>query len=142
MASNRETARDALAALLTTALSSLVEDVYNYRIGDFAGASPVVTVSSAGTVRRRATMQGSRATVYLQVDVFVLYSDEGSWGEDEAEDRIDAIESAIAGVVDANQQTDDWFALSHSERSQRVDVEIGGVEYIREMITLAAEVWG
>lgn len=142
MASNRETARDGLAALLTTALASLVQTVYHYRVGNFEGASPVVVVSSGGSLRRRATLQGGRATVYLQVDVFVLYSDEGTWGEDEAEDRIDAIESAIAGVVDANQATDDWYALSFSERSQRLDVEVGGLEYIREVITLAAEVWG
>ena len=142
MASNRETARDALATLLETALDSLVEEGYNYRIGDFEGKSPVVVVSSAGSTRQRSTFQGSRMTAYFQVDVFVLYSDGSSWGEDEAEDRIDAIESAIAGVVDANQATDNWHALTFSERSQRIDVEVGGLEYVREMITLAAEVWG
>ncbi len=142
MASNRGTVRKAFATLLTTALGSLAQAVYNYRIGDFGAQSPVVTVSSAGILRKRITMQGSRATMFLQVDVFVLYSDLGSWGEDEAEDRIDDIEAAIAGVVDANQPHANWYALSQPERSQRVDVEIGGVEYIREVLTVAVEVLG
>lgn len=142
MASNRGTVRKAFAALLTTALGSLAQATYNYRIGDFGTQNPVVTVSSAGIQRKRATMQGSRATMYLQVDVFVLYSDLGTWTEDIAEDRIDDIEAAIAGVIDANQANDNWFALTQVDRSQRVDVEIGGVEYIREVLTVAAEVMG
>jgi hypothetical protein len=142
MASNRGTVRKAFAALLTTALGSLTQATYNYRIGDFGTQNPVLTVSSAGIQRRRATMQGSRATMFLQVDVFVLYSDQGTWNEDDAEDRIDDIEAALAGVIDANQAAANWYALSQSDRSQRVDVEIGGLEYIREVITVAVEVLG
>jgi hypothetical protein len=142
MASNRATVRKAFAALLTTALGTLTQAVYSYRVGDFGAQNPVVTVSSVGIQRKRATMQGSRATMFLQVDVFVLYSDQAAWGEDDAEDRIDDIEAVIAGVIDANQAQANWFALSQADRSQRVDVEIGGVEYIREMITVAVEVLG
>ena len=50
----RETARDALAALLETALvgSGLpAQAVYNYQIGDFQGQSPVVVVSSGPSER-------------------------------------------------------------------------------------------
>lgn len=142
MASNRGTVRKAFAALLTTGLGALTQAVYNYRRGNFDTENPVVTVSSAGILRKRATMQGGRATMYLQVDVFVLYSDLDTWGEDDAEDRIDDIEAAIAGVIDANQAHANWFALSQATQSQRVDVEIGGVEYIREMILVAVEVMG
>lgn len=142
MASNRKTVRSAFATLLETALSTLVEKVYDYRIGDFEGQNPVVTVSSAGSQRQRWTFAGSRALFFLQVDVFVLYSDEGTWGEDDAEDRVDDIEAAIAGVVDAYQQTADWFALDLVDRSQRVDVEVGGDEYVREAITVAVGVGG
>jgi acetaldehyde dehydrogenase (acetylating) len=142
MASNRGTVRKAFAALLTTALGSLTQAVYDYRMGDFGTQNPVVTVSSAGIQRQRATMHGSRATMYLQVDVFVLYADGVTWGEDDAEDRVDDIEAAIAGVIDANQANANWYALTQMDRSQRIDVEIGGVEYIREMITVAVEVFG
>lgn len=142
MASNRGTVRKAFAALLTTALGALTQAVYAYRPADFGTQNPVVTVSSAGIQRKRATMQGSRATMYLQIDVFVLYADGAAWGEDDAEDRIDDLEAAIAGVIDANQANANWYALSQADRSQRVDVEIGGVEYVREVLTVAVEVLG
>ena len=104
MASNRKTVRQAFADLLETALASLAQKVYDYRVGDFGNQSPVVVASNAGSRRERISFQGSKVTTYLQVDVFVLYSDEGSWGEDDAEERLDDIEAAIAGVLDGNQQ--------------------------------------
>lgn len=145
MSSNRELVRDGLATLLTTALAGtggIVQAVYNYRIGDFAGASPVVTVSNRGILRKRGSFAGDRAAVLLQVDVFVLYADGASWGEDEAEDRLDAIEKGLAGVLDANQQTATWVSIEQTEPSARVDVMVGGVEYIREVFVIGAEVWG
>lgn len=142
MASNRKTVRGALAGLLETALAGSVQKVYAYRVGDFGTQSPVVTVSASGSARDRATYQGSLARMYFQVDVFVLYADGETWGEDDAEDRLDDIEAGIAGVVDANQATDDWFALDLEGRSQRVDVAIGGVEYVRESMIVAVGVMG
>lgn len=143
--SNRETARDALTALLSAALtgtSGIVQEVYGYRVADFAGKSPVVVVSSAGSQRKRRTMQGSGNTVYLQVDTFVLYADGDTWGEDDAEDRLDAIEAAIAGVISDNENATNWYSLRQDGRSNRVDVPVGGVEYAREVTVVAAEVMG
>jgi hypothetical protein len=142
---NRETVRDAMATLLETALVGTglpVQAVYNYRPGDFGGQSPVVVVSSSGSERPRFTAAGGRTTVFLQVDAFVLYSDEDTWGEDEAEDRIDLIETTIAETVHANQYTTNWEAADYAARSERIDVEIGGLEYVREMIPLRVEVYG
>lgn len=146
MAANRETVRDALATLLTTALVGTglpVQQVYNYRTGDFAGKSPVVSVWSHGSDRRRMTARGSRARFNLQVDIFVLYAmADGTWTEAQADDVLDAVELLIAGVVDANQVTAYWGALDYVMESTRYDVAIGGVEYIQEAILLAAEVYG
>lgn len=145
MAADRETVRDALATLLGTALvgSGLpAQAVYNYRKGDWAGASPVVEVSSRGSDRRRMTARGSQAKFFLQADVYVLYSDEASWGEDDAEDALDEIEHLIAGVVESNQVTAQWRALDYAAESERYDVSIGGVGYIWERVTLVAEVFG
>lgn len=142
---NRETVRDAMAALLNTALVGTglpAQVVYAYRVGDLGGQSPVVVVSSAGSERPRMTAAGGRTTVRLQVDVFVLYSDESTWGEDEAEDRLDLIEKTIAETVEANQVTTNWQAVDYAAPSERVDVEVGGLEYAREMILLRVEVFG
>ena len=141
---NRETVRDAMAALLNTALVGTglpVQAVYAYRVGDLGGQSPVVVVSSAGSERPRMTAAGGRTTVLLQVDVFVLYSDEGTWGEDDAEDRLDLIEKTIAETLHDNQVTTNWQAVDYAARSERVDVEVGGLEYAREMILLRVEVY-
>ncbi len=144
MAASRKTVRDALTTLLSTALvtGGLAQAVYGYRVGDFRGQSPVVVVSGAGSRRARLTRQGSAATFGLQVDVFVVYAVTGSWTEAQAEDALDGLEAAIAGVVDANQVTAQWQALDYGEWSQRVDVEVGGVEYARESVKLLVEVYG
>ena len=144
MSADRETVRDGLTGLLTTALVGTglpVQAVLGYRAGTFDGKSPVVVVSSAGIEHRRMTMAGSLATVYLQVDVFVLYSDEGTWGEDDAEDALDDIEQRIYDVIDANQVNAYWRSIDYAERTQRVDVAVGGVDYIREVIQVVARVF-
>ncbi|HSN78207.1 MAG TPA: hypothetical protein VL334_24310 [Anaerolineae bacterium] len=147
MASNRETARDALAALIDTAMVGTgkpVEAVYHYLVSDLAGQSPVVCVTSAGSLRVPLTRFGSRAEFLLRVDVFVLYNDQGGWTEADAEDRLDLIEATLATLVDANQQTAPWQALSYAEPSSRTQAVtvLGGESYAWEAITLRAEVYG
>lgn len=148
MASNRETVRDAFVTLLRASLTGAgnpAEYVYGYRVGDFLGWSPVVVVSSAGSARQRMTVQGGWHKVYLQVDTFVLYSDGDDWTEGMAEDRLDLLESSIAAVIDANQVTAQWKAINYTgvnQRSARIDVEIGGVEYARESMLLEFETYG
>ena len=145
MASNRKAAREALATLLTTALvgsGKPVQALYDYRPADFGGQSPVVTVSSAGTRRRRMTAMGSRATPLLRVDMFVVYSDQATWTEADTEDALDDLEAAVAGVLDDNQRTAAWQALDYADASQRMSAVIGGVEYAWESIQVAVEVYG
>ena len=144
MASNRETARDALATLLNTAMVGTgkpCQAVYNYRTSDFGGQSPVLVVSSAGSNRMRLTGEGSRVRFYFQIDIFVLYNDLSTWTEDLAEDRLDLIEATLAGVLDSNQRYTPWEALDYADQSQRIDVVVGGVEYVRETVTILAEVY-
>ncbi|MEZ4558733.1 MAG: hypothetical protein R3A10_08095 [Caldilineaceae bacterium] len=145
-AKSRKTCRDALATLLGTALvgdGKPAQAVYGYQVGDFAGASPVVTVSSAGSTRLRSSFGQCWSNVFdLSIHVFVLYSDEGSWGEDDAEDALDTIEAAVADVVLANA-TDAgvWDLLSYAEEPTFTDaVEIGGVAYRRETIPVRCTV--
>lgn len=147
MAANRETARDALAALINTAMVGTgkpVQAVYGYLVSDLAGQSPVVCVTSAGSERVRLTGMGSRAAFLLRVDVFVLYNDQDGWTEADAEDRLDLIETTLATLVDANQRSTPWEALSYAgptSRTQAVAV-VGGESYAWEQITLRAEVFG
>lgn len=147
MASNRETARDALAALIEAAMVGPglpVQAVYSYLPADFNGQSPVVTVTSAGTLRLPLTVLGGRAQFLLQVDVFVLYNDQAGWTEADAEDRLDLIEATLATLVDANQVYAPWQALSYAEASSRTTAVtvVGGEAYAWETVRLRAEVYG
>jgi len=139
---NRESVRDALAGLLTTALvgtAKPAQAVYGYQIGDFAGMTPVVTVSGEGIERRQnAVSTREVVTIWLNVHVFVLYSDQGSWGEDDAEDRIDLIEQTIAETICNNRTGTYWANLQYAGRTQMGSLEIGGAEYRWEVIPVTA----
>ncbi len=143
--SSRETVRDAFAALLETALVGdglPAQAVYGYQVGDFAGATPVVTCSSGPIFREKRSMGACWTTLaQLYVHVFVLYSDEGTWGEDDAEDALDDIEALVADVImDNKSNAGVWSNIRYAEPTLTDGVEIGGVEYRREAITLEFEV--
>ena len=144
MAANRKAARDELETLLAAALVGTglpAQAVYGYRPADFDGKSPVVCVSHYETIRPSMTMEGNRATVTFQVDVFVLYTDGLSWGPDDAEDAADDVEAGIAGVVAAFTPTTTIDALSHTRASEREDLILGGIPYLWERVYLDAEIY-
>ena len=142
---SRQAARTGLAQLLTTALVGTglpVQAVYAYQVGDFQGQSPVVVVTSGPMERLRDTMgECYRSRFNLLIYVFVLYAAPGTtWGEDDAEDALDAIEAAIADTLLTNTRTANWDRIEYAGASEVDAVVIGGVEYRRELITLTAEV--
>ena len=148
MAANRKDVRKKMAELLETALGAgaptqLVQAFYKSQPRDFGGASPVVTVSGAGSDRPRMTQGAGRSTFWLNVHVFVVFAlADGSWTEDDAEDRLDDIEAAVAAVIQNNRRLSGfWEALDYESRSAAGSVEVGGVEYRREVIPLKVEVY-
>ena len=146
---NRETVRDALTTLLTTALvgtSKPADQVFGYLVSDWAVQSvAVVLVTSAGIGRERTNpgQQTFDVWVYLDVWVYVLYNDGGAWTESNGEDRRDAIEKAIADVVQDNVAKEGvWDDLQYDGRTIATDVEIeGGTTYFVERIPLRAHVF-
>jgi len=141
---SRQTAREGLAGLLSTALVGAgkpAEAVYAYQVGDFAGQSPVVVVSSGPMNRLRDTLGDCYRSVFeLRIDVFVVYAGEG-WTEQDAENAIDTIEALIADVLLANTRYTAWDRIAYADATQTDGVEIGGVEYRRELIRLNVEVF-
>lgn len=140
MSANREVVRKALAALLQTALVEDAAAVYAYQVGDFAGQSPTVVVSSGGSERVNLTFQGSRSTFRLNIHVFVLYATTG-WTEADAEDRLDLLEMRIHETIENYQKTADWESIDHAGPTQCDAVVIGGEEYRRETIPVSVEVY-
>lgn len=146
MSVSRQAPREALAALLSTALVGTGKPaaaVYDYLVGDFQGQSPVVVVASGPIDRVRDSLGACYRTAFtLRCYVFVAYSDPtGTWTESDAEDAIDAIEVLIADTVLANSRSvDNWDMLGYEAPTELDSVTIGGVEYRREIITLRGEV--
>jgi hypothetical protein len=153
MVANRKTYRKLLAAEIGAALTTanLVQAVYSYRVSNFAGKSPAVVFSSAGSDRRQEITgePDAETALIFNVDVFTLYADKSSgWNEEDAEDRIDDIEQVIANWVQVNSnglgrtelgQTS-WFELVFNERSATGSYlqpeRIGGQEYRRERMNI------
>lgn len=140
-ASNRSTMRAALALLFSDNLTGEgqpIQAVYDYKVGDFQGQSPVTTVTSGGT-RRIEGDYGDEFDneFYLVISNFVLYADPGTgWGEDDAEDRLDLIEKSQADVLKSNRShpSGTWEWLEYDGRSQVVEAFVGGDMYLVEII--------
>lgn len=143
---NRETVRDALAALLDTALvdgtPKLAQAVYSYQKADWGSLSPVVLVYSDGAARPIATYAGGKSSLYLAVGVFVAITATGGYTEATAENRLDAIEVKIAETLTANRVNEGvWYFIDYEDRSYVEDVSIGGVPYINENIPIRVDVF-
>jgi hypothetical protein len=138
---NRETLRDALAALLTTALVGTglpAQHVYGYPIGDFGGDSPVVVVESAGSERVREQVSTKwRDWFHFNVFSFVLCVDPvttTTWDEDDAEDALDLIEKKMADALIDNTDAGSLNFFEPVGRSTVDHIVIGGADYRRELV--------
>lgn len=150
MASNvvdRAQVRKRLAALLDATLvasgSGIVEEVLNYKSDDFDGASPVVVVASRGSDRDKATeVSVVNTDILLYIYSFVLHSDGASWGADDSEDRLDAIEKLITDVmVDNFHDTGNWISIGFDQQSQVEPIIIGDELYQRETFFVKADAY-
>jgi hypothetical protein len=147
MSYTRETARDALATLLSAALvgSGLpAQAFYGYPVADFQQQSPVVILRSAGSERTMETMSTRRRSL-LHYDIisFTLYADTASnWTEANAEDRLDAIEQVIDETLSANLVNGTtWADIGYEGKSSTGNVTLGGEQYRYELIPLLITVY-
>lgn len=145
-ATNRETARDGLTTILTTALvgsGKPAQAVYGYMVGDFGGQSPVVRVMSAGSERSEVTYDTDYYTAFFfTVECWVLKVDPASsWTEADAEDRLDLLEKTIADTLAANYSNGAaWDRVMPDGRSTVIDGSLlGGDDYLVEVIPVRAE---
>ena len=140
---NRETIRDAVAALLSSALvgSGLsVQSVYNYQVAQFGTESPVVVVTSSGSIRSKiAQVTRTNSSVYIDIHIFVTYT-ATSWTEAQSEDRLDLIEKSVLDCIFDNQvNLTTWDWITQDGRSKIDEVEIGGEFYRHEVIPLKVD---
>lgn len=144
---NRETGRDALVSLLTTALVGTgkpAQAIYGYLVGDFAGQSPVVIVASDGTEEDQRTNDSRRENeFYFNAHTFTLFAQRGdtSWTEAHVEDRLDLLEKTIRETLAANRSTATWAFIEIDGRSTVDNVLVAGEEYRHEIIPIRMVVY-
>lgn len=148
---NRETVRDALTTLLSTALTGSgnpVQSVYGYHIAEFGQdgfESPVVLVLSSGSQRERRGLGNQVYRSFFRLEILVFVSDAitaESWTDADVEDRLDLIEQKIANVIAENRSTADWHDLKHvpGNLTNIVPAKLGGHSYKMETIPVIVEV--
>lgn len=136
MSTSRETARDALAALLEAALVGdglPCKTVTSSKVENLKGLTPLVSVLSAGTLRERMTFMGDSATFSLEVQVWVLQSVTG-WTNAQAEDALDRIESLIAGVYEDARGTASWEIVEYASATTISELSVAGIPFYMERI--------
>lgn len=136
MASGREASRDALTALLATALVGAglpCKTVSGSKVTSLEAVTPLVVVLSKGATRERLTFQGDRGVFSFSIQIWVLQSGT-AWTYANAEDALDAIEALIAGVYQDNDRTANWEILKYDGPTSVMEVAVAGVPYYVEII--------
>jgi len=137
---NRETVRDAVSTILSSAIvaAGYAQAFYGYQVADFGRQSPVVVVTSGGASRGNlASREIGDTSFKIIIHIFVLYAiEDGSWTEANSEDKLDALEKKIIDLLIDAFDTQNWLTLDAMDFSE-VDGEIIGEEdYRHEAITL------
>lgn len=149
-ATSRKTSRQALGALLTTALvgvGKLAQAVYAYPPADIV-ESPVVFIRSAGTqTKRRGTGQTKGFNNFrAEIMVYVAAAnDDAGWTPSVAADALDDIEAVIRDVILTNPTNAAWANMasddSHSQIVRLSAADTGGLPYDVEVIPVEFEIY-
>lgn len=144
---NRETVRDALAALLSAGLTGAgnpVQAVYGYLKSDFEGQSPVVLVQTGSIQRGTPTVTDDWDNlIRLNVLVWVMDADaDSSWTDANVDDKCDEIEADIADIILANRTGNaNWNEINYAdEPTNIIRVTIGSTPYVVEAIPIDVQV--
>ncbi len=144
---NRETGRDALVSLLTTALVGTgkpAQAIYGYLVGDFDSQSPVVIVASDSTEEdQRTTSTRKENNFYFNIHTFTVFAqkNDSNWTEAHVEDRLDLLEKTIRETIADNRSTVNWSFIEIDGRTTVDNVLVAGEEYRHEIIPVRMVVY-
>lgn len=146
MSASRDDLREQLAAYLRVHATAAAS-VLAYEPHDLGTASPLIVLSSGGSVRTRKTLQGSQLTATIYVDIYTVAAEatNGVATDAATADVMDLVESQVAAAVDAHQtHATGWIALEYGGAST---IEFGifnddATPRFRERIPLAVTVVG
>lgn len=144
---SRQTARDAWAIILTTALGANVQAVYGYKVKSLIklGKGPFATVDGGPITRTKSKFAGTYDNdITLYVTTFVMWVDADSgWTEQNCEDRLDLLEKKIAdAVLDHKSQAQDgtvpWDTIEFESPSTPDTWQEGGKQWWMETFAIRA----
>jgi hypothetical protein len=141
---SREQTRDGLVTLFDA--NAVWQVVYGYvpKATSIDGQWPFLIVTSAGTEQDMAG-ESLNPTKYTFACVsFVLTDDEGTWNEDDAEDKLDEIDKIFRQIIRDNAAGGAFAdALTFADSQSRTDyMTIGGVGYRTEEWIITAHHYG
>jgi hypothetical protein len=141
---NPETIRDEVATFLEADLVGAglpAQAVYNYEKKDFSGQSPVVLVATGGdSFNRHSNSERVKGSIYLDVLIFVLYSDDSGWTEADCEDALNLVKKTTLESIFNNQFTPSRSIFIEG-RSNIVPANVGGASYRLERMALRVELF-
>lgn len=144
---NRQTIREALAALIDAALSS-DWDVFNYGTSVFSGKARNVIIASGDTEYKddgadSTDDEDADVEFLFNIGIFVLYaSDSQSWTAQNSEDALDLGRKTITDIVRDNRDNANWYRLSSNGRSAvGVVPDKGGVPYRYEIVPVKITIY-
>jgi len=129
---SRQTARDALATELVTALGASVKTVTASKLSDIKGMAPIVYIANVGSKRERITLGSIIPTFYFNL---IVYVPREGWTDAEAVDALDTIESKIATLMQTLVESTN--VLNYSAASSVTEIEMQSRLYYRESIPVA-----
>lgn len=139
----RKTIRDGLVALFTA--NDSWEVVYGYipKVTTIDGKSPLLVITSAGTDQSMAGLNTNPAEYTFTFVSFVRMDDSvsgGTWSEDDAEDKLDELDTVFRQVVRDNAGGGSFAdSLMFADTQSRTDYAmIDGVGYRTEEWILTA----
>ena len=124
-------------------------DFASYHKTDFGGASPVITLSSAGSGLPPLTPIGSTQTYYYELNSLIIRPNQteinAGYTESDAEDALDDVYDAIKNWINNNRKdtiNGEWDYVAIEARSSIIPiVDDGGRGYFMENIPIKVEVF-
>ena len=132
--------RNAMADLFQQNLTGIpAAHIFNSRLVDPKGKSPMIYVTSGGTGRPRLTTVTSAPKYKIDVFTLVILADQANpqWSEEKAENLTDSLEEQINELLDKNRSRKGlWSSIEYENDTSVERLPLGGRDYLVEVIPL------
>lgn len=138
MLSRADTRRKLAVAILGAVPE--VAAAYHFKKADLGGQSPVIVVTSNGLRPQQLAADAYWTTYFFGINCLTLYSSQREdWTEEQAEDMNDTLIEQVVHALFEHRVTEWWNSIVIIDRTFTDEVQIGGVNYLSEVLVIAME---